>query len=45
MASLNGHVETVHLLLDLGASVSDITMEDGATIDLIGDTFYFSIHG
>ncbi|KAL8461290.1 hypothetical protein ACS0TY_032675 [Phlomoides rotata] len=36
MAALNGHVETVHLLLDLGASVSNMTMEDGATIDLIG---------
>ncbi|KAH6819262.1 hypothetical protein C2S51_002865 [Perilla frutescens var. frutescens] len=36
MAALNGNVETVHLLLDLGASVSDITVEDGATIDLIG---------
>lgn len=36
MAALNGHTETVHLLLDLGASVSDITVEDGTTIDLIG---------
>lgn len=36
MASLNGHAETVHLLLDLGASVSDVTVEDGTTIDLIG---------
>ncbi|XP_021731376.1 E3 ubiquitin-protein ligase XBAT32-like [Chenopodium quinoa] len=36
MAALNGHFETVHLLLDLGASVSEITVEDGTTIDLIG---------
>ncbi|KAG8372470.1 hypothetical protein BUALT_Bualt12G0069500 [Buddleja alternifolia] len=36
MAALNGHVEAVHLLLDLGASVSQITVEDGTTIDLIG---------
>ncbi|GER52652.1 ankyrin repeat-containing protein [Striga asiatica] len=36
MAALNGHFETVHLLLDLGASVCDKTVEDGTTIDLIG---------
>ncbi|XVE63438.1 hypothetical protein DITRI_Ditri07aG0020700 [Diplodiscus trichospermus] len=36
MAALNGHVESVQLLLDLGASVSKVTMEDGTTIDLIG---------
>ncbi|XP_051142471.1 E3 ubiquitin-protein ligase XBAT32 [Andrographis paniculata] len=36
MAALNGHVETVHLLLELGASVSEVTLQDGATIDLIG---------
>ncbi|EXB94923.1 putative E3 ubiquitin-protein ligase XBOS32 [Morus notabilis] len=36
MAALNGHVESVQLLLDLGASVSEITVEDGTTIDLIG---------
>lgn len=36
MAALNGHSETVHLLLDLGASVSEITIDDGTTIDLIG---------
>lgn len=36
MAALNGHVEAVQLLLDLGASVSAVTVEDGATIDLIG---------
>ncbi|KAH7845644.1 hypothetical protein Vadar_004332 [Vaccinium darrowii] len=36
MAALNGHVETVQLLLDLGASASDVTVEDGTTIDLIG---------
>ncbi|XP_031109693.1 probable E3 ubiquitin-protein ligase XBOS32 [Ipomoea triloba] len=36
MATLNGHAETVQLLLDLGASVSEVTVEDGSTIDLIG---------
>lgn len=36
MAALNGHVECVQLLLDLGASVSEATIEDGTTIDLIG---------
>ncbi|RLN07409.1 putative E3 ubiquitin-protein ligase XBOS32 [Panicum miliaceum] len=36
MATLNGHVECVQLLLDLGASVSEVTIEDGTTIDLIG---------
>ncbi|KAE9601693.1 hypothetical protein Lal_00040615 [Lupinus albus] len=36
MAALNGHVETVLLLLELGASVSEVTVEDGTTIDLIG---------
>ncbi|MCH99957.1 E3 ubiquitin-protein ligase XBAT32-like, partial [Trifolium medium] len=35
MAALNGHVETVQLLLDLGASLSEVTVEDGTTIDLI----------
>lgn len=36
MAALNGHVECVQLLLDLGASVSEVTIEDGTTIDLLG---------
>ncbi|KAF9680603.1 hypothetical protein SADUNF_Sadunf06G0138900 [Salix dunnii] len=36
MAALNGHVESVQLLLDLGASVNEITVEDETTIDLIG---------
>ncbi|MED6157267.1 E3 ubiquitin-protein ligase xbat32 [Stylosanthes scabra] len=36
MAALNGHVESVQLLLELGASVSEVTVEDGTTIDLIG---------
>ncbi|CAN6461990.1 unnamed protein product [Victoria cruziana] len=36
MAALNGHVECMQLLLDLGASVSKVTVEDGTTIDLIG---------
>ncbi|PSS04309.1 E3 ubiquitin-protein like [Actinidia chinensis var. chinensis] len=36
MAALNGHVETLQLLLDLRASVSEVTVEDGTTIDLIG---------
>ena len=36
MAALNGHLESVQLLLDFGASVTEITVEDGTTIDLIG---------
>ncbi|XP_021818874.1 probable E3 ubiquitin-protein ligase XBOS32 [Prunus avium] len=36
MAALNGHVESVQLLLDLGASVFKVTVQDGTTIDLIG---------
>lgn len=36
MAALNGHSETVELLLDLGACISEVTVEDGTTIDLIG---------
>ncbi|XP_059460355.1 probable E3 ubiquitin-protein ligase XBOS32 [Corylus avellana] len=36
MAALNGHVDSVQLLLDLGASFSEVTEEDGTTIDLIG---------
>lgn len=36
MAALNGHFESVQLLLDLGAIVSEVTVEDGTTIDLIG---------
>lgn len=37
MAALNGHVDSVHLLLELGASVTAVTVEDGTTIDLIGE--------
>ena len=37
MAALNGHVESVQLLLDLGASVTEVTVEDGSAIDLIGN--------
>ncbi|XP_020264765.1 probable E3 ubiquitin-protein ligase XBOS32 isoform X2 [Asparagus officinalis] len=36
MAALNGHAESLQLLLDLGACVTDVTVEDGTTIDLIG---------
>nr|XP_043622834.1 probable E3 ubiquitin-protein ligase XBOS32 [Erigeron canadensis] len=36
MAALNGHVDSLHLLLDLGASINKVTVEDGTTIDLIG---------
>lgn len=36
MASLNGHVDCLQLLIDLGASVNEVTVEDGTTIDLIG---------
>lgn len=39
MAALNAHVECVQLLLDLGASVSEVTVDDGTTIDLIGTSF------
>ncbi|XP_070671428.1 probable E3 ubiquitin-protein ligase XBOS32 isoform X3 [Malus domestica] len=35
MAALNGHIESVQLLLGLGASVSKVTAQDGATVDLI----------
>lgn len=37
MAALNGHVDSLCLLLDLGASVTVVTLEDGTTIDLIGN--------
>lgn len=43
MAALNGHVESVQLLLDLGASVSEITVEDGTTIDLIGNFIFLLV--
>ncbi|WOL13495.1 putative E3 ubiquitin-protein ligase XBOS32 [Canna indica] len=36
LAALHGHAECVQLLLDLGACVSEVTVADGATIDLIG---------
>ncbi|KAI3814708.1 hypothetical protein L1987_14352 [Smallanthus sonchifolius] len=36
MAALNGHVDSLQLLIDLGASVNEVTVEDGTTIDLIG---------
>lgn len=36
MAALNGHVDTVQFLLDLGASVTEVTIEDGSTMDLVG---------
>ncbi|CAH1417889.1 unnamed protein product [Lactuca virosa] len=35
MAALNGHVHCLHLLLDLGTSVNEVTVEDGTTINLI----------
>ncbi|KAM0017836.1 putative transcription factor C2H2 family [Helianthus debilis subsp. tardiflorus] len=36
MAALNGHVDSVQLLVDLGASVNEVTVDAGDTIDLIG---------
>ncbi|KAJ3693363.1 hypothetical protein LUZ60_008843 [Juncus effusus] len=36
LAALNGHVECVQLLLDLGADLKEVTINDGSTIDLIG---------
>lgn len=42
MAALNGHVDSVHLLIELGASVSEATIEDGTTIDLIGRFQYMN---
>ncbi|XP_006845489.2 probable E3 ubiquitin-protein ligase XBOS32 isoform X1 [Amborella trichopoda] len=36
MAALNGHVDSLQLLLDLGACISVVTIDDGTTIDLIG---------
>jgi E3 ubiquitin-protein ligase XBAT32/33 len=44
MAALHGHVECVQLLLDFGASVSGVTVEDGTTIDLIGFLFASVCH-
>ncbi|KAI7755611.1 hypothetical protein M8C21_016684 [Ambrosia artemisiifolia] len=35
MAALNGHVDSVQLLVDLGASVNEVTVDAGTTIDLI----------
>lgn len=43
MAALNGHVDSVQLLLDLGASASQVTVEDGTTIDLIGKLLFVSL--
>lgn len=43
MAALNGHGESLQLLLDLGACVTDVTVEDGTTIDLIGYMFLLSV--
>ena len=40
MAALNGHVDSLKLLLDLGASASQDTVEDGTTIDLIGNSVF-----
>ena len=37
MAALNGHLESVQLILDLGANKSTVTIQDGSTIDLIGN--------
>ncbi|KAL4571318.1 hypothetical protein LXL04_018076 [Taraxacum kok-saghyz] len=48
MAALNGHVDSLHLLLDLGASVNEVTVEDGTTIDLIGagsTPLHYAAHG
>lgn len=42
MTALNGHVETTLLLLDLGASVYSVTVDDGSTIDLIGEISFTS---
>lgn len=36
MVALNEHVHCLHLLLDLGTSVNEVTVEDGTTINLIG---------
>ena len=44
MAALNGHVDSVHLLIELGASVSEVTVEDGTTIDLIGEFQYLNFY-
>lgn len=41
MAALNGQVESVQLLLELGASVSEVTLADGTVIDLIGFFLWF----
>lgn len=43
MAALNGQAESVQLLLDLGASISEVTLNDGAIIDLIGDSLTFLV--
>lgn len=46
MAALNGHGDAVQLLLDLGARVSEVTVEDGTTIDLIGSLLvHLILHG
>jgi len=37
MAALNSHAECVQLLLDLCANVNAVTIQDGTTIDLIGN--------
>ncbi|XP_042399864.1 probable E3 ubiquitin-protein ligase XBOS32 isoform X1 [Zingiber officinale] len=44
LAALNGHPESVQLLLDLGACVSEVTVNDGATIDLIAGVGSTPLH-
>jgi ankyrin repeat protein len=42
MAALNGHLDCMHLLIDLGANVSAVTFPYGTTANLIGKYWFLA---